>query len=175
MRTEEEAQINDDEEEFEIISKSQQKRESQALQELGKKLSHLNADQLAKIPMDEKLREAIALAHRLVNKRSALKRHYQYIGKILRNVDAEPIFAAVEAIENRDQHNKQHFKELEYWRERILNEGDPAINECCAQHPELERQQLRQLWRNHKSAKDDKKTQIARHLFRELQASMIDK
>ena len=174
MRTETEAPIDDSEEDIELISKSQLKRESQALQDLGKKLCHFSADQLAKIPLDDKMKDAIALAHRLVNKRSALKRHYQYIGKILRNEDVDPIFAAVEAIENKDQHNKQHFKELEYWRERILNEGDPAINECCTQHPELERQQLRQLWRNHKSAKDEKKASIARHLFRELQASMLD-
>lgn len=174
MSTETEAPIEESEEEFELISKSQLKRESQALQDLGKKLCHLNAEQLAKIPIDDKLKEAIALAHRLVNKRSALKRHYQYIGKILRSEDAEPIFNAVEAIENRDQHNKQHFKELEYWRERILNEGDPAINDCCNKHPELDRQQLRQMWRNHKLARDEKKSQIARQLFRELQACIID-
>jgi ribosome-associated protein len=174
MRTETEAPIEDSEEDSELISKSQLKRESQALQDLGKKLCHFNAEQLAKIPLDDKLTDAIALAHRLVNKRGALKRHYQYIGKILRNVDVEPIFEAVEAIENKDQRNKQVYKELEYWRERILNEGDPAINECCTQYPELERQQLRQLWRNHKSAKDEKKTQIARHLFRELQACIVN-
>ncbi len=174
MRTETEAPIEDAEEEIELISKSQLKRESQALQDLGKKLCHFSVEQLARIPLDDKMKDAIALAHRLVNKRSALKRHYQYIGKILRNVDVEPIFTAVEAIENRDQHSKQLYKELEYWRERILNEGDPAINECCTQHPELERQQLRQLWRNHKSAKDDKKAQIGRHLFRELQTSIVN-
>lgn len=172
MRTETEAPIEDTAEDIDLISKSQLKRESQALQDLGKKLSHLNSEQLAKIPLDEKMKDAIALAHRLVNKRGALKRHYQYIGKILRNIDVEPIFEAVEAIENKDQHNKQLYKELEYWRERILSEGDAAINECCSKHPELERQQLRQLWRNHKSAKDEKKAPIARHLFRELQASI---
>lgn len=174
MRTEEEAQIEDSEEEFEIISKSQLKRESQALQELGKKISHYNADQLARIPLDDKLKDAIAVAHKLVNKRSALKRHYQYIGKLLRNVDVEPIQSAVDDIENAAQKNRQHFKQLEYWRERILDEGDNAINECCTQYPLLERQQLRQLWRNHQHAKDEKKHHIARQLFRELQACIDD-
>jgi ribosome-associated protein len=174
MRTEEEAQIEDNDEEFEIISKSQLKRESMALQDLGKQICHYNPEQLAKIPLDDKLKDSIAVAHKLVNKRGALKRHYQYIGKLLRNIDVEPIQKAVDEIENAAQKNKLKFKQLEHWRARILEEGDIAINECCTQYPALERQQLRQLWRNHKHAKDDKKTQIARQLFRELQACISE-
>lgn len=178
MRTQTEAPIEDtdieSDEDIEIISKSQLKRDSQALQDLGKQISHYNAEQLSRIPLDEKLKDAIALAHKLANKRGALKRHYQYIGKLLRNVDVEPIFQAVDLIEDRDQRSKLVFKKLENWRERILNEGDTAINECCSQYPELDRQQLRQLWRNHKQAKDEKKSQIARQLFRELQAYLTE-
>ena len=78
----------------EIVSKSQLKRESHALQDLGKRLVALSKDQLARIPLDDQLLEAIDLAHRIQNKRSALKRHYQYLGKLLRARDPGPITEA---------------------------------------------------------------------------------
>ena len=58
--------------EIDVVSKSQLKRDSQAIQDLGKRLATLSAAQLARIPLDEPVLEAIALAHRIQNKRSAL-------------------------------------------------------------------------------------------------------
>jgi len=80
--------------EFEPASKTQLKRDSHAIQDLGKRLCALSANHLARIPLDEPVLEAIALAHRIQNKRSALKRHYQFLGKLLRARDTEVIFAA---------------------------------------------------------------------------------
>lgn len=85
--------------EIEYVSKSQLKRESHALQDLGKKLVALPADQLSRIPLDDPLLEAISLAKRIQNKRSALKRHYQFLGKLLRARDTDPIYAALIEIE----------------------------------------------------------------------------
>ena len=88
-------QIEDDED---WISKSQLKRDSKDLQNLGKKLASYKPDLLAKVPLDDKMLDAIALAHKLSNKRGALKRHFQFIGKVLRSIDVEPILTAVAAI-----------------------------------------------------------------------------
>ncbi len=177
MKPQTEAQISEDrqeiEDEHELISKSQLKRDSKALQDLGKKLSSLNAEQLAKVPLDDSLKDAIALAHKLSNKRGALKRHFQFIGKLLRSIDVEPILQAVNRIEDSDNSNKLLFKKMEYWRDRIVAEGDPAINECCEQHSDMDRQKLRQLTRNLKQAPtDDKKARFARQIFKEIQASL---
>lgn len=159
----------DTEENVEWVSKSQLKRDSEALKALGKKLCALNAEQLAKVPLDEPLQDAITLAHKIANKRGALKRHYQFIGKLLRSMDVEPIQKAMDEIEQISQGNKQAFKMVEHWRDRILGEGDPAIHEFCQQHDKADRQKLRQLWRNHAQCKDEnKQTVLARELFKEL-------
>lgn len=161
------------EEDIEWVSKSQLKRDSKALQDLGKKLSHYNDQQLDRIPMPEALKDAIELAQKISNKRSALKRHYQYIGKLLRNIDVEPIIQAVEKIEVTDQDQKRQFKLAESWRDKITELGDEAINACCQQHPQMDRQRLRQLFRNHRNANSpEKKTRLSRELFREVQAQL---
>lgn len=157
----------------ESVSKSQIKRDSKSLQILGKKLSALNAEQIATVPLNDKLLDAIELAHKLSNKRGALKRHYQYIGKLLRCIDAEPVLQAVQTIEQADSYNKQTFKQTEYWRDRILQQGDEAIDECCQQHPNMQRQEIRQIWRNHHLApSDEKKIRFARQLFKKIAAAI---
>ncbi len=161
------------EEQVEWVSKTQLKRDSKALQDLGKKLSQFNPEQLAKIPLNDELLDAIRLAHKIANKRGALKRHYQYIGKLLRNIDAEPILLAVQALEQVDAHNRQLFKQIENWRDRILAEGDPAIQALCAEHGQMDRQKLRQLWRNHQAGNEQQRTRIGRQLFRELREQLV--
>ena len=175
MKHQTEAQISHEPDQIEgdedWVSKSQLKRDSKYLQNLGKKLASFSSEQLAKVPLDDKMLDAITLAHKLSNKRGALKRHFQFIGKVLRSIDVEPILAAVAAIEDTDNSSKLIFKKMEYWRDRIVAEGDSAINECCAQHKNMDRQKLRQLARNLKqAATDDKKTRFSRQIFKEIQA-----
>jgi len=177
MKHQTEAQFSDDQNDVDDdqdwISKSQLKRDSKELQMLGKKLSSFNAEQLAKVPLNDKMLDAIELAHKLSHKRGALKRHFQFIGKILRSIDVEPILEAVESIEDKDNSNKLIFKKMEYWRDKIVAEGDPAINECCEENENMDRQKLRQLSRNHKQAPtEQKKTRFARQIFKEIQASL---
>ena len=76
-------------------SKTQRKREALALQELGEILVDLKPAQLDKMPLPEGLREAV-LAARQMNQRSARKRQLQYIGRLMREIDPEPIRTALE-------------------------------------------------------------------------------
>jgi len=162
---ENEAQID----EIEYVSKSQLKRESHAIQDLGKRLAALPAEQLARIPLDDAVLEAIALAHRIHNKRSALKRHYQFLGKLLRARDTEAITAALAAIDQENQHSIQRHHRAESWRDRIIEQGGDAIEALVAEVEQADRQKLRQLWRNHQHAKTDaKRAQHARLLYREI-------
>jgi ribosome-associated protein len=162
---ENEAQIDD----IEYVSKSQLKRESHAIQDLGKRLAALPAEQLARIPLDDAVLEAIALAHRIHNKRSALKRHYQFLGKLLRARDTEAITAALAAIDQENQHSIQRHHRAEGWRDRIIEQGGDAIEALVAEVEQADRQKLRQLWRNHQHAKTDaKRAQHARLLYREI-------
>lgn len=155
--------------EIESVSRSQLKRESHEIQNLGKKLVGLSADQLARIPVDETVLEAIALAHKIHNKRSALKRHFQFLGKLLRARDIEPIKLALESLEQEGQQSIQRHHRAEKWRDRILAEGNDAINELLNQLPQADRQKLRQLWRNHANASGEaRKTQHSRLIYKEI-------
>ena len=155
--------------EIEYVSKSQLKRDSLALQDLGKQLAALPAERLARIPLDAQLREAIDLAHRIRNKRSALKRHFQYIGKLLRARDPEPIRAALAALDLESQQSIQRHHRAEAWRDRILDEGNGAVDALLAEIPTADRQKLRQLLRNYQHASSDgKKTEQSRHIYREI-------
>lgn len=73
-------------------SKSARKREYLALQKLGEELITLKESELASLPLDENLLEAV-LEARQMKAHGALRRQKQYIGKLMRHVDPEPIRA----------------------------------------------------------------------------------
>lgn len=160
-------QPEDDEEEI-LISKSQLKRESHALTDLGKELVELHQNKLDKIPLDEKLQDAIALVHR-VKARGGRKRQLQYIGKLLRTADIEPILAAMDGLKLEDAQENARLHRLEQWRDRLLEEGDTALSELLSQYPDADRQHLRQLLRNaQKEQSQNKPPKSARELFKYL-------
>ena len=159
--------------EFELVSKTQLKRDSHAIQDLGKRLCALSAGHLARIPLDEPVLDAIALAHRIQNKRSALKRHYQFLGKLLRPRDTEAILAALDEVDNENKHSIQKHHRAERWRDRIIEQGIDAIEALVAEIERADRQKLRQLWRNLQHAKTDaKRIQSSRLIYEEIKQSI---
>lgn len=158
----------DDDTNPEAKSKSQLKREANALQELGEALVKLNASQFNAITLPEHLRAAVVAA-RAITEHGAHKRQLQYIGKLMRDVDPTPIQQALDAFNNRSQQATTQFHQLERWRDRLLNEGDPALSEFLTEHPGADSQQIRQLLRNAaREAKANKPPAAARALFRYL-------
>lgn len=150
-------------------SRSQVKREAEALQALGEELIALPEKQLAEVPLPEPLREAIELARRITS-HGGLRRQRQYVGRLMRDLDPEPIRATLERLRGADRASKARFQEAEHWRERLLREGDAALTEFLACHPQADRQQLRQLMRA--AAQEAAAGQSPRHcreLFRYLQ------
>lgn len=73
-------------------SKSARKREVIALQKLGEELITLKDSDLEGLPLDDSLREAV-LEARKIKAHGALRRQKQYIGKLMRHIDAEPLRA----------------------------------------------------------------------------------
>lgn len=86
---------DEDQEEIIWVSKSEIKRDAEDLKQLGEKLVNLTKANLTKVPLDDSLKDAIELAQRL--QKEARRRQLQYIGKLLRSIDAEPIREALEA------------------------------------------------------------------------------
>lgn len=148
-------------------SKSQLKRDMDALQTLGARLLELGKDRLAKIDMPDELREAVREAHR-ITKHEARRRQLQYIGRLMRNVDPAPIQAALDEIDGISAAANARMHALERLRERFL-EDEGVLNEIARRVPTADFQQLRQLRRNAlKEKAENKPPRAFRELFRVL-------
>jgi ribosome-associated protein len=149
-------------------SRSQVKREMEALQELGKRITELRPDQQAQVPMDERLANAVAEMRR-ISSHGARKRQLQFIGKLMRTADAEAIREAVDRFDSASAAHNQLFHALEQWRERLISGDNDVLQAYIEEHPQVDVQHLRQLVRNAKKERDQNKPPAqARKLFRYL-------
>jgi ribosome-associated protein len=159
--------IDNDAEEYSGPSKSQRKREMTALQDLGAELVALSKERLAKIDMPERLRDALLEAQR-ITKHEAKRRQMQYIGKIMRDVDAAPLRAAMDEINGVSKAATIRQHQLENLRTRLM-EDEALFSEVARDFPSADIQHLRQLRRNAlKEAEQGKPPRAYRELFREL-------
>ncbi len=163
--------MDNEQEEFEWDgpSKSERKRQMHALQQIGERLVALPQSQLDKMPIsDDNLLEAIMLARR-ITARSGRRRQLQFIGKLMRTVDAEPLVEALAALDNRKQADAARFHQLEHLRDALLSEGDKALEQVTAVYPDADRAHIRQLLRNHqREIKAERPQSAAKSLFRYL-------
>jgi len=158
----------DDEDDIEIVSKSEIKRQMTALQKLGEKLLELSDKQMATIPTSEKLDEALA-TYKRIKHHEGRRRQLQYIGKLMREEDGEGIATAVKIIEDGQRSLARAFQELEKWRDRLIAEGEQALGDVAEKYPDIDRQHLRQLIRNaQKEASQNKPPASAHKLFKYL-------
>ena len=155
---------HDDDDEL-IKSKTEIKREFEAMQELGSKLCQLGKKQLQRIPMDDKLAEAVAES-RNIKHREGLRRHMQYIGKLMRNNDHEAIEQAYERVMGQGQEHAKALNLSEQWRERLLSDNK-AVGAFIDEYQLDDIQHLRQLVRNaQKEVAQQKNQNNAKKLFR---------
>lgn len=148
-------------------SKSQRKREMTALQDLGAELVELSRERLAKIDMPERLREALHDAQR-ITKHEARRRQMQYIGKIMRDVDAAPLREAINALKGISAAANARQHRLEQLRVRLMAD-ETAFGDLARDYPGADIQHLRQLRRNAlKEAEQGKPPRAFRELFRQL-------
>jgi len=132
--------------EDDLISKSQLKRDSQALQDMGSQLVEMPEGQLKKFDLPENLKDAIYEARRLKN-REGKRRQLQFIGKLMRTADTSFIQETLDRMDHQSQTYRQHFMRLEEWRDKIISQGNSAIEALIEQYPAADRQQLRNLQR----------------------------
>jgi ribosome-associated protein len=141
-----------------IISKSQRKREADAMQALGKRLTELTNTQLNELPLSE---EAFAVIHeynRLPNSNEAKRRQLQFIGRVMRDSDVKAITQKLDKVlsSNYQTDKNQKKKEIKQQAKDILENGDEGINRVLLKNPQLDRQQLRQLHREFQRANEAK-------------------
>src|SRR2546421_3042304 len=126
-------------------SKTQLKKASHELQDLGEALVALPDDRLADLEMDESLLEAIR-EYRHTRSHEGQRRQMQYIGKLMRRADIEPLREAVAAMQLGRAKDALALHEAERWRAELVA-SDDAVARWASAHPAGDLQQLRSLVR----------------------------
>ncbi|MAX55259.1 MAG: hypothetical protein CL537_07090 [Alcanivoracaceae bacterium] len=128
-------------------SKSEQKRDDLALQELGQSLMALKQTELDRLPLSDALKKGLEEARRITSN-EARRRHSLYIGRLVRESNSEQIVQALEALQ--DPFRQQR---LTNWVEQIVGceqprEADATVQQILDFFPHGDRQQMRNLTRN---------------------------
>ena len=124
-------------------SKTARKHEMHALQDLGEALIALDPKRLAILDLPDRLIDAIAIA-RGIRAHEGRRRQIQFIGKLMRTVDPEPVRAAIALWTSGSDAERVIFAQLERWRERVLAD-DTALDVLLQEHPGADRQALAAL------------------------------
>jgi ribosome-associated protein len=156
-----------------FVSKTRRKKEMHALQDLGLELVALNDERLASLDLPEQLRQAVQEARRLRGF-EARRRQLQYIGRLMREVDPDPIRARFAAWEGTSRAHAIWLHDLERWRERLLADPD-ALFDLAAHYPGADLQHLRTLVRGARMEEQARKPpRHFRALFRALKTLMTE-
>jgi ribosome-associated protein len=139
-------------------SRNELKQQMQDLQELGEAVAALPPDRLDKLNIDERLRDAIDELRR-TRSFEGKRRQVQYIGKLMKHEDPEPLREAVASYRVGSATDTLALHQAEYWRDQLLA-ADDALASWVEEYPATDIQQLRSLVR---SARKEKLEPGARH------------
>lgn len=149
-------------------SKSQLKRDSLHMIDIGEEILKLKPEDIRSLELPIELEEAVATALK-IKSRSGLKRQRQFIGKLLRAIDNDDIENRLRKIQHRHDTNTAQFKRLEKWRDELIDNNRETLNEVIDHFPEVDRQHINQLIRAaHQEKIKDKAPTASRKLFKYL-------
>src|SRR6202451_1620816 len=164
MSSENDAQDSGESEE-QRLSKSARKREAASLQELGVKLSALPDQEIKALDLPENLFVALRDLRRLPS-HGAQVRQRQYIGKLMRDIDPEPVLAKLAERKQRHDLEIRHFQQIERWRDRLLSEPAAALSELLEEYPNADRAALTRLLDKAEKERAEQRSPVgARELF----------
>ena len=159
---------------FGRVSKTQLKKASHDLQDLGEAVVALPDDRLDGLPIDETLLYAIR-QYRKTRTHEGRRRQMQYIGKLMRRTDPEPLREAVAAMDLGHAKDSLALHQAERWREQLLAD-DEALTVWTQAHPQSDLQQLRSLVRAARKdaavAPEKRSGKAFRELFKFIRVAM---
>ena len=126
-------------------SKTQLKAEADEKQALGEALLTLRADLMARLDLPDKLLDALKEAKKITNFEGR-RRQMQFIGKLMRPLDTEPIRAAIDEQANGSADLTLALHLAEQWRDKLIA-SDDALSLWLTDYPGTDSQQLRALIR----------------------------
>jgi ribosome-associated protein len=151
-------------------SKTQRKQASHELQALGAELAALPLERIDALPLGDALRAAV-LEYRRTRSHEGRRRQMQFIGRLMRGVDAEPIRQLVDGERLGSAQDAIALHQVERWRADLIA-GDDALTRWIATHPDSDAQRLRGLVRNARAdaavAPEQRSGRAYRELFRYL-------
>src|ERR1700681_2510734 len=147
------------------LSKSARKREAASLQELGVKLSALPDQEIKALDLPDNLFVALRDLRRLPS-HGAQVRQRQYIGKLMRDIDPEPVLAKLAERKQRHDLEIRHFQQIERWRDRLLSEPGTGLDELLREYPQADRTILVRLLEKAEKERLEQRSPVgARELF----------
>jgi ribosome-associated protein len=159
----------------ELPSRNELKKHMQDLQELGEAVSALPPDRLDKLKIDERLRDAIDELRR-TKSFEGKRRQVQYIGKLMKFEDPEPLREAVASYRVGSASDTLALHQAEYWRDQLLADDDALAN-WVKEYPATDVQQLRSLVRSARKEKlepGERHGRAYRDLFKKVKEQMLD-
>lgn len=166
-----ELEYDDEDDQPQGPSKSQIKRDKLALQALAERMASMPRSELERLNLSEATWVALDETPRIKDLR-ARKRHWKRIANLLEREDMAAAYALMEGAEERERAATAHHHALERWRERLIAEGDAAVNAFIAECPQVDRQQLRALVRAAQRDAERGKPDAPRKLFRFLRDAL---
>jgi ribosome-associated protein len=130
---------------FNRPSKTRLKQESHELQDLGEIVVALPDDRLNGLDVSEELLDAIR-QYKKTRTHEGKRRQMQYIGKLMRKHDVEPIRQAVTDMQLGRAKDSLALHIAERWRAELLADDD-VVTRWTTEHPQTDVQQLRSLIR----------------------------
>lgn len=155
----------------EWVSKTRKKKQMNELQDLGMELTRLSVETLKKIGLPDDLYEAVR-EYKKMTSNGAIKRQSQYIGRLMRDLDPEPIRAYLAQLKGENQAHNAFLQRVEQMRTRLI-EDDAALTHFMVAYPQADAGMLRTLIRNtRKEQEQNKPPKNFRSLYQELKAIM---
>lgn len=153
-------------------SKSDRKREQLDLQELGEQLAQLPIELRRNLPLGERLQDALDDLGRMKS-HEAIRRQKQYIGKLMRGVDAAPLRELMAARTASERDRKRLFARAERWRDRLATEGHDAL--AALQKDTGRRcEEVVQILDDLATVRDERnELRLRRELFRRIHAALV--
>ncbi len=155
-------------------NKTQLKRELAELQKLVVEIIALGEGERGRLDLDEKF---LAGVHRAsaMKASSGRNREIKYLTKLLQKRNLEQIRNWFETRNSKHSEENRHFHALEKWRDRLIDQGDEALQQYLEQYPHTDRQQIRTLIRSAiKEKNTGKPAGAGRKLFRLLRENSAE-
>lgn len=160
----------------ELKSRSQKKREMNALQDLGERLVDLPQAEMESLGLDREIVQAAVMARKLRGaKNDSYRRQLQYIGRLMREIDAGPLIEHFASADAGHQEDVQAFRRLERWRDALLEGDESVLDEIRQTFPQADIPGIRETANKAISEKElNRPPKCARQLFRYLRSLEIE-